>query len=157
MFMTNWLNLVWRWIVIGMFWCVKPQIIGTQQDANKTLKVRMRKKRSTGTYAAFFMVFLGAIASSVVLGLSVWFQLTIRFPMLIGTSLEYQITQYLLMDALTLLGAILLYFSSALIYQQSSWPINAIIALIGAFITVAIISVVLGVVGGIIALFNRPR
>ena len=103
------------------------------------------------------MVLLGALVSTIVFGLSLWFQVTIRFPTLIGTSLEYQITQYLLMDALTLLGAILLYFSSLLIYQQLSWPLDAVMAIIGAFITVAIISIVLGGIGGIIALFSRPQ
>lgn len=115
------------------------------------------QKRGAGTYAAFLFVFLGALASTVVFGLSLWFQLTVRFPTLIGTPLEHQITQYLLMDTLTLLGAILLFSSSLLIYLQSSWPIDVILAIIGAIITVAIISVVLGIIGGILALFNRPK
>jgi len=140
-----------------MHWYINHRSFGVQQSNPTPSNENQVKPRSSGTYVAFAMVLLGALVSTVVFGLSLWFQVTVRFPTLIGTSLEYQITQYLLMDALTLLGAILLYFSSLLIYLQRSWPFNAIIAIIGAFITVAIISVVLGAIGGIIALFNRPR
>ena len=140
-----------------MCYCFSSASFGIQQNTNNPSTETQRKHRSAGTYAAFVTVLLGAIVSTVVFGLSLWFQLTIRFPSLIGTVLEYQITQYLLMDALTIFGAILLYLSSLLIYLQSSWPFNALLAFIGAFITLAIISVVLGVIGGIVALFNRPN
>ena len=130
---------------------------GIHQSTDNPSAETQRKHRNAGTYAAFVMVLLGALASTVVFGLSLWFQVTIRFPSLIGTVLEYQITQYLLMDALTIFGAILLYFSSLLIFLRSSWPFNALLAFIGSFITLAIISVALGVIGGIIALFNRPH
>jgi small-conductance mechanosensitive channel len=143
--------------VIGVRWLFSSPLFGAHLNTHISPKANRGTTRSSGTYLAFVLVLLGALVSTVVFGLSLWFQVTIRFPTLIGTSLEYQITQYLLMDAITLLGAILLYFSSLLIYFRSSWPFDALLAFIGAFITLAIISVVLGVIGGIIALFNRPH
>lgn len=114
-------------------------------------------KRSALTFAAFVFTLLGAIASTIVLTLSLIFQLTIRFPELLSLGLENQIAFFLFFDVLTLIGGIMMYIGALLIFFQRRWPIGAILAILGAIVTVALYSMILGFIGGIIGFCSSPE
>lgn len=113
------------------------------------------KSHSQGTLAAFFLTLLGAVISTILLGLSIWIQLAIRFPDLIRNLLEFLIPGYLLFDAVALLGLAILYAAAILIYQRI-WPIGGVLAIIGAIITLNILGTILGLLGGIIGVCSKP-
>jgi hypothetical protein len=114
-----------------------------------------QKRHSQGTLTAFILTLLGAVISTILLALSIWIQLTIRFPDLIANFLEFLIPQYLLSDAVALLGLVILFAAAIMIYQRI-WPFGGILAIIGAIITLNIIGAILGFLGGIIGICSRP-
>ncbi|MFX1562880.1 MAG: hypothetical protein ACFFDP_06195 [Promethearchaeota archaeon] len=114
-------------------------------------------KRAAPTLAAFIFTLLGAVASTIVLTLSLIFQLTIRFPELLSLGLENQIAFFLFFDVLTLIGGIMMYIGALLIFLQRRWPTGAILAILGAIVTVALYSMILGFIGGIIGFCSSPE
>ena len=69
----------------------------------------------------------------------------------------YQIYNYLILDAFLVGGIIFMFSGAAVIYYEKFWPWGGAIALFGAFMTISIFAIFLGVLGAFINLCSRPE
>lgn len=112
--------------------------------------------RSPSTYLSFGLILFGALLATVNIGNAIYLQLSVLIPS-IPPWMSFQIWNYIILDAILVVGLLLMYIGSVLVYFEKGWPSGGIIALWGAFMTIQWISIILGGLGAFITLCSRPE
>ncbi|MFX1565921.1 MAG: hypothetical protein ACFFCH_08020 [Promethearchaeota archaeon] len=114
------------------------------------------KSRSISSYIAFGLIFFAALIATTNIIYSIYLQLFVFLPS-IPTWMGFQIYNYLILDALLVIGVLLMYGGAVIIYFEKSWPYGGIIALFGAFMSLTLLALFLGALGAFINLCSRPE
>jgi hypothetical protein len=112
--------------------------------------------RSTATYISFALTMFGALIATLNIANALYLQLFVLIPS-IPAWMAFQIWNYFILDAILVIGVILMYGGAILIYFEKGWPYGGVIALWGAFMTIQFLSIILGGLGAFITLCSRPE
>ncbi|MFX1319351.1 MAG: hypothetical protein ACFE9D_12285 [Promethearchaeota archaeon] len=112
--------------------------------------------RSTSTYISFGLLFFGALLATVNIGNAIYLQLSVLIPSL-PPWMGFQIWNYIILDAILVVGLVFMYIGAVVVYFEKGWPYGGVIALLGAFMTIQLFSIILGGLGAFIAFCSRPE